>query len=78
MSCFRALAFCTLNGLLVPNPVFIILYLAQVHSTWPCHIYASPSEKINRIKKNSEAEIYILYFFGYKTEFFPSKTIPKI
>ena len=46
MSCIHALAFCPLNGL-VPNPVFIILYLAQVHSTWPCHIYASPSEKIN-------------------------------
>ena len=26
----------------------------------------------------TEVLLYIPYFFGYKTEFFPSKTIPKI
>ena len=47
--------------------------------------YLEPKEKlislyqityINSIKVNHPG--YILYFFGYKTDFFPSKTIPKI
>ena len=32
---------------------------------------------IKSIKQSSEV-LFLLYFFGYKTDIFPSKTIPKI
>ena len=64
--------------------VFIFLVRAQgiifVHILfWSVEIKSGISgQTLNYSPLLSNAVPLILYFFGYKTEFFPSKTIPKI
>ena len=41
------------------------------------HVY-STGGALHFLKSFGEVSQNIPYFFGYKTEFFPSKTIPKI
>ena len=60
------------------NSVFFFIFVSLLQCVQACQISNSEVQILSSIPRAISRPHAVPYFFGYKTEIFPSKTIPKI